>query len=102
MNLADDEKQHRACTKERHAQDDCEQKNCCFAIRLAHARSVSVIVGALFANPTESAFSFPPASAGRLTHDRWCRRRHGLAVITKRNEFVIKPHAGVQPEMTGH
>ena len=93
---------YRVCIKEQHAQEGCEQKNYYFAFRLAYARSVSVIVALYLQTPSESTRCFPPASTGGLTHDRWCRRLHGLAVITKRNEFVIKPYPGVQPEMTGH
>jgi hypothetical protein len=39
------------------------------------------------------------ASASRRTHGR---RLHTLAVITKGNEFVVEPHARVQPEMPCH
>ena len=45
---------------------------------------------------------FNVTSAGRLTHDTRCRRLYWLAVVTEGDELVVKPDAGIQPEMTGH
>jgi hypothetical protein len=41
-------------------------------------------------------------SPGGLTHDTRRRRLYWLAVVTEGDELVVKPDAGIQPEMTGH